>query len=107
VAGGFRVDLGALRQAADGVNGTLDQVSQRKVTDIPCAGPAMGNDRLASAVSDFCDHWQRGVDNLAMDGREIANRLTVSMNAYRAVDQRLHGHITGILQGTGPDPGAP
>ena len=106
MTGGFRVDLGALRQAADGVNGTLDEVRKRKVTDIPCDGLAMGNDRLASAVSDFCDHWQRGVDNLATDGREIANRLTASMNAYRAVDHRLHGYITGIiLQGTGPDPG--
>lgn len=35
MAGGFRVDLGALDQAADGVNGTIDMVSQQPVGDIP------------------------------------------------------------------------
>lgn len=108
MAGGFAVDLGALEQAAAGVNGTLDQVGRQRVSDIPHDESAIGHTDLASTLSDFLDRWQRGVDNLAKDGQEIAACLTANTNAYRAVEQGLHEHITRInaeLTGIGADPG--
>jgi hypothetical protein len=106
MAEGFRVDLEALQQAADGVNGTLDQLSEHKVSDIDRS--AFGHDHLGDTVADFGDRWQRGVENLAKDGREIAGRLTDSVRTYRKVEEGLHDHLQGILQRfTGPDPAAP
>ncbi len=78
MAGGFRVDLLALDQAANGVNGTIEMVSQRQVSDIPFEQSFVGNDQMAASMSDFLSRWQRGVSNLASDGRQIANRLAES-----------------------------
>ncbi|HUK72575.1 MAG TPA: hypothetical protein VLW50_28050 [Streptosporangiaceae bacterium] len=105
MADGFSVDLGALREARDGINGTLAQASQQQVSDIPFKQSAAGHQRLAGVMSGFLSRWQHGIDNLAADGREIANRLNVTTNTYQATDEGLHHHITSILHGYGPDPG--
>lgn len=108
MAGGFRVDLGALEQAAAGVSGVLADVGQQTVSDMPHDGSVIGHAGLASTLSDFLDRWNRGVDNLASDGQQIAARLTANMNAYRTVEQNLRDHITrvnGELAGSGADPG--
>lgn len=104
MADGFKVNLYALERAAAGVDGTLDEVNKQKVTDIPHDPSVIGHEDLASTVSDFLDRWQRGVDNLAQDGQQIADRLTANTNAYVAVEQRVAGQFDGILQG-GNDPG--
>ena len=105
MAGGFRVDLLALDQAADGVNGTIDMVSQRQVSDIPFEQSVVGNDELAASMSDFLSRWQRGVSNLASDGRQIANRLTASADNYSKADNSARAGADGIFEGTGTDPG--
>lgn len=105
--GGFRVDLGALEQAAEGVSGTLREASRQKISDIDRDEAAIGHDRLAETVTDFCDRWQLGVENLAKDGKEIAGRLGDSVRAYAAVERKVQGHMDGILQrASGPDPAA-
>lgn len=105
MADGFRVDLYALERAAAGVNGTLNEVNTERVSDIPHDSSAIGNDDLASALSDFLNRWQRGVDNLAKDGQEISTRLTANVNAYTRVEQGLTDRFHGILQRSGADPG--
>lgn len=90
------------------MNGTLDQIGQQRVSDIPHDQSAIGHANLAGTVSDFLGRWQRGVDSLTKEGQEIATRLTANVNAYRAVEQGLQDHIThvrGELVGTGTDPG--
>ena len=103
---GFRVDLGALKDAADGVSGTLDQVRTRKVSDIDCDKAAVGHGRLADTISDFCDRWSLGVDNLATDAQEIADRLTDCVKAYEELDQGARDRFDQILRGGGDDPAA-
>jgi hypothetical protein len=108
MAEGFSVDLAALEEASSGVNGTLDQVSAQSVSSISCDRSAIGHDNLASTLSDFLSRWQRGVDNLAKDGREIAGRLTANVKAYRQVENDTHDQIRqihGELTGPGADPG--
>jgi hypothetical protein len=105
MAGGFRVDLEALDQAANGVNGTIDVVSQRQVSDIPFEQSAIGNDQLAASMSDFLSRWQRGVNNLASDGRQIASRLTENANGYRRAEKSAQAGAEGIFEGSGADPG--
>lgn len=101
---GYRVDLDALEKAANGVNGTLDEISVQNVSDIPHDSSMIGHEKLASTLSDFLDRWQRGVDNLSKDGQEIATRLTANVNAYRRVEEHNHKQFHGMLQGTGADP---
>ncbi|MFF2141152.1 hypothetical protein [Kitasatospora sp. NPDC058190] len=105
---GYSVDLGALRDAAAGVNGTLEQVSRRKVADIPHDSSAIGHGHLASTLSDFLSRWNRGVDNLAKDGKEIRSRLTLSVNAYTKAEQDAHQHVVqsgNMVTAPGTDPG--
>lgn len=108
MADGFQVDLAALQQAAQGVNGVIDEVAAQSVGDIPHGADAIGHAGLASTFSDFLSRWTRGVDNLASDGREIAARLTANVNAYTEAEQDIRRHLIdvgGELEGTGADPG--
>jgi hypothetical protein len=106
MADGFMVDMGALERAASGVDGTLDEAARQTVSDIPHDEAAFGHELLASTVSDFCSRWQKGVDNLTKDGREIAARLTANVRLYRKAEQDIKNSITnGILVGHGSDPG--
>jgi len=98
--GGFRVDLGALTNASQGIDGVLYDVSNNEVSEIKVDKSAVGHDRLASSISDFCDRWDLGVNNLAKDGQAVADRLRACVAAY---DKAEHA-ITGTFQSSGPDP---
>jgi hypothetical protein len=104
---GFRVDLGALENAATGVNETLAGLKAARVDSLDGNTDDYGHDRLAEMVKDFCDRWEIGVEHLAGDGREIAQRLNHSVAAYLAADKAAKGRMDGIYQSpTGPDPAA-
>ncbi|MGH3973045.1 MAG: hypothetical protein ACRDS9_06940 [Pseudonocardiaceae bacterium] len=85
--GGFSVVGQALANAADGVSRLMAALDEHDVDDIDCDKAAVGHDALAATLEDFCDRWQRGVDHLAEDGKELANRLVGTANAYFGVDQ--------------------
>lgn len=104
---GFRVDLGALENAAAGVNETLADLKATRVDSLDGDAGAFGHDHLAGVVKDFCDRWEVGIEHLATDGQEVAQRLTDSVQAYVAVDKAAKGWMDGIFQSpTGPDPAA-
>jgi hypothetical protein len=100
VGSGFRVDLSALTAASQGIDGVLYDIGNNKVSDIEVDPPTVGHDRLASSISDFCDRWNLGVNNLAKDGQAVADRLNSSVEAY----DRTEKAITGVFSGTGNDP---
>jgi hypothetical protein len=103
---GFSVDLGALENAASGVNTTLYQLQQKKVEDIDADEGDYGEGDLGGTVSDFCERWELGVENLAKDGQEIAGRLSKSVQQYLLIDKHLKGYMDGMLQRTsGEDAG--
>jgi hypothetical protein len=102
MGGGFRVDLGALTNASNGIDGVLYNVSNNKVSDIPVDKGAVGHDGLASSISDFCDRWNQGVANLATDGQAVSDRLRANVAAYDKAEKA----VTGTFSGTGPDPAA-
>ncbi len=106
MANGFLVDLGALERAAAGVDVTLDEMSEQRVSAIPLGETAVGHENLTATLADFCSRWQLGVGNIVKDGREIAARLTVSVALYRKAEQNIIDTIShGVLTGPGPDPG--
>jgi hypothetical protein len=104
---GFRVDLGALERAAEGVHQTLADLQAARVDSLDGNVADYGHNQLAETVENFCDRWQIGVEHLASDGREIAQRLNDSLKAYLAADKAAKGRMDGIYQSaTGPDPAA-
>ena len=104
---GFRVDLGALERATEGVNETLAGLQAARVDALDGKAADYGHDQLAETVEDFCDRWQIGVEHLASDGREVAQRLNDSLMSYLAADKAAKGRMDGIYQSaTGPDPAA-
>ena len=106
MAEGFSVDLGALENAASGVNSTLYELQKKKVKDIDADEGDYGEGDLGGTVSDFCERWELGVENLAKDGQEIADRLSKSVQQYLLIDKNLKGYMDGTLQRTtGADPG--
>jgi hypothetical protein len=107
VSDGFRVDLGGLERAAEGVNETLAGLKAARVDALDGDAADFGHDHLAETVKDFCDRWEIGVEHIATDGREVAQRLNDSVKAYLAADKAAKGRMDGIYQSaTGPDPAA-
>jgi hypothetical protein len=104
---GFEVDLGALVQASEGVNGAMSDLQNNKVSDIGGSEADYGDDDLAGTVSDFCGRWEIGVEHLTNDAKEVANRLSLSAATYATAEKTVIAHLTGILQSrTGTDPAA-
>lgn len=103
---GFSVDLGALENAAAGVNTTLNDLAAHKVSDLTGAAGDYGHAGLASIAADFCSRWELGVENLAKDGQQVGDRLSMSVRSYLQVDQGAKSMFDGILtHTTGADPG--
>lgn len=102
---GFRVDLPALKKAAEGVNSTIGAMAKKRVRDIDCPADGFGHDRLAATVAEFCDRWDMGVENLTEDAKEIAGRLAHCVQVYRQTDEAARAHFEGITQrSSGDDP---
>lgn len=107
LSGGFQVNLGALRDAAAGINDTLEELRTTQVDALSRTEADYGHDDLAAAVAGFCDRWQVGVQNLAKDAHEVAGRLSRSAEDYSRLDQSVQERMGGILPGSGgQDPGA-
>jgi hypothetical protein len=106
MSGGFKVDLTALVNAAEGVNGSIAALSSEKVSGIAGFQASYGNDTLGSTVSDFCNRWQIGVQNLTTDANQVAGRLALSAVAYAHAEKKNVAAISGIFRGSGTDPAA-
>lgn len=106
MSGGFTVDLTALVQAAEGVNGCIAAISGDKVSGLASSQGSYGNDALGSTISDFCSRWQIGVQNLTTDASQVAGRLALSAVAYAKAEKKNVAAISGIFRGSGTDPAA-
>jgi len=102
VAGGYAVDLEALRRAAEGVRTTVDQVEAGRLDGV---GTAPGHDRLGQALEEFATRWQQGVEALTEDGRAVADRLAAAEAGYRWADARGARGPDGLVRGADLDPG--
>jgi len=104
---GFEVDLAALVQASEGVNGAMSDLQNNKVSDIGGSEAEYGDDALAGTVSDFCGRWEIGVEHLTNDAQQVASRLTRSAATYAKAEKTVIVHLSGILRSrAGTDPAA-
>lgn len=107
MADGFSVDLSALQSASAGINMTLEQLTVARIDSLDGDPHSYGDEDLADAVVDFCDRWEIGVEHLAVDGQEVAERLNQCVRAYRQVDAAARDRLHGVVQrSSGPDPAA-
>jgi hypothetical protein len=104
----FSVDLTELTRAADGVNEVLCEFSDLDLTRLPTGSGTVGDDGLASVLGDFCSRWERGVQHLVTEGRQISDRLNYAVRAYTAYEEanRNAAAKDGTVAGNAPDPGA-
>lgn len=107
MSNGFKVDITALVKAAEGVNGTIADISSDKVSGICGDQSSYGNGNLAGTCSDFCSRWQIGVQSLVTDVSQVATRLALSAVAYANAEKKNIAAVSGILQSpSGTDPAA-
>jgi hypothetical protein len=87
MAEGFLVDHEAVRQATDGITGTIEAFNRQPVSSIPFDSSAVGSHQgLVSSTSSFLSGWQRGVQNLVTDAVTAAGALVQALSAYDKAD---------------------
>lgn len=83
----FEVDLQSLGKAAQGLSETVQLFRDKDVEDLVPTEGDLGSDVVWSAVDEFKNRWEEGVNNLCQDVDEMAGRLgKIAMNYYD-VDQ--------------------
>lgn len=93
VAYDFEVDLQSLVEAAQGVAGAVQLFKDKDVQDLVPREDDLGHDVVWSAVAEFKDRWERGMNNLVGGVEEMSGRLGKIAMSYAEFDQQ--GHDTG------------
>lgn len=81
----FEVDLQSLGQAAQGLADTVELFKQKDVEDLVPTESDLGSDVVWSAVNEFKNRWEEGVNNLCQDVEEMSGRLgKIAMNYHES-----------------------
>lgn len=81
----YEVDLQSLGAAAQGLNDSLQLMKDNDVEDLVPSEDSLGSDVVWSAVDEFKNRWEEGLNNLMHDVEEMAGRLgKIAMNYYEA-----------------------
>ncbi|MCA1194498.1 MULTISPECIES: hypothetical protein [unclassified Saccharopolyspora] len=83
---GFHVELGVLDAAAGSIRAAVREQDGRELGELPGAADEYGDDVLATAMSEFCEHWSSAIDDLVAEGDEMAEALAASAASYREAD---------------------
>lgn len=90
----FEVDLPSLGRAAQGLSETVQLFKDKDVEDLVPSRADLGSDVVWSAVDEFKNRWEEGINHLCQDVEEMAGRLgKIAMNYYetdRAGYDALH-----------------
>ncbi len=79
----YEVDLQSLGKAAQGLSETVQLFKDKDVEDLVPGKGDLGSDIVWSAVDEFKNRWEEGVNNLCQDVEEMAGRLgKIAMNYY-------------------------
>jgi hypothetical protein len=103
----FSVDLTALEDAAAGVNEVVAEASEIRPGSMNTSSDVTGDGGLSNVLGDFCSRWQRGVQNLASDGKKVSDMLNYAQRAYTSYEEatRHAASENGTVSGSIPDPG--
>ena len=86
----YEVDLENLGKAAQGLADTVQLFKDKDVEDLVPTEGDLGSSTVWSAVEEFKNRWEEGVNNLCKDVEEMAGRVgKIAMNYYEADQQGL------------------
>lgn len=95
----FEVDLESIGKAAQGLAETVQLFKDNDVEDLVPSEGDLGSDVVWSAVEEFKNRWEEGVNNLCQDVEEMSGRLgKIAMNYFEA-DKAGHDALSA-LKGT-------
>lgn len=92
----FAVDLESLIKAAQGTAETVELFHDKDVSDLVPDEGSLGNDTVWSAVNDFQERWEMGMNNLCKDVEEIAGRLGKIATNYAEFDKAANEKLAGV-----------
>ena len=79
----FEVDLESLGKAAQGLAETVQLFKDKDVEDLVPSEADLGSSTVWSAVDEFKNRWEEGVNNLCQDVEEMSGRLgKIAMNYF-------------------------
>ena len=79
----FEVDLESMHHAATGLNDTVKLFKEKDVEDLVPSEGDVGHEAVWSALEEFQNRWEEGVNNLCHDVEEMAGRLgKIALNYY-------------------------
>jgi len=94
MADGFSVDMKALEETAQGINGVIGELGiseeaevGRGFAGLSLNGLQAGCPPLQSALAGFFGRWQWGVRTLVQDGNQFAQQAGLAAGACWAEDQ--------------------
>ena len=97
----YEVDLESLGKAAQGLADTVQLFKDKDVEDLVPGEGDLGSSVVWSAVEEFKNRWEEGVNNLCKDVEEMAGRLgKIAMNYYEA-DQEGYDALKGAAATVG------
>ena len=92
----FEVDLESLVAAAKGAVETVQLFKDKDVEDLVPTEGDLGSDTVWSAVEEFKDRWERGMNNLVEDIEEAGGRLAKIASNYATFDSEGRTKLTGV-----------
>lgn len=91
----FEVDLESLGKAAQGLAETVQLFKDKDVEDLVPSEADLGSATVWSAVDEFKNRWEEGVNNLCQDVEEMAGRVgKIAMNYYES-DKQGYDELKG------------
>ncbi len=114
MASGFTVDVSAMQETAQGINGVIGALGKigiseeaevgRGFTGLSLNGLQVGCPPLQSALAGFFGRWQWGVRTLVQDGNQIAQRLGLAAGAYHDAEQTVTASAKDVVDAAVGDP---
>lgn len=83
----FGVDFEALVTATQGLADTIDLLKKKDVEDLVPSQDALGSDEVWSAVEEFKDRWEVGLNHLKRDVESMAGILGEVSSNYITLDE--------------------
>jgi hypothetical protein len=97
VAYEFGVDFESLMTAASGLNDTIEALKKKDVEDFVPTSAMLGSEEVWSAVEEFKDRWEEGLNNLSEDVSNMAGTLGQVAGNYATLDSDGADLMKGAL----------
>lgn len=99
MSAGLEVDPVALQQAAQGITGIIDSLSELGIGETAAAGRGfamlalspmeVGSEAVQKSLEEYAERWSWGVRNLVRSANEIAELLDLQAGRYHMMDQQV------------------